>query len=492
MDIPFLIDGEILDVMADTNVELFPTIRYRVRAHFPWGDGFLVNVQQANMFGGINDFFEIRRRGSMESGKTYSIEANNDAQQDSKIGDRVLISFLGGQLNRPVIVGAIPHPKMNPWLSQKITSDVHNFNALKPSLSMRYLGLEIEVDDNGQFHVTHNGAPAIEEIDASSGGLLGSLSGALSGAIGGIGASSVSDELPPTDSGNPAVKNVSASYKTKWEFLSKGEFRLYDADGNMLELDRVSKQIRLSNSGRSTVDGELVGSDDQEHVLIDGSKLEQLLELHARTMIRHTSRKDIEEIADNNITRTIGNNEIITIKNDYDRTISGSSTVLIKKDVKWTVSGTVKNKVTGAVDSVYESDFNEKILGKVDTKISKDWLIDANNNKVELTSSGVKITDNKNNIITTDSKGVRIQTSQGSVLSLENGKIAIGNQIAELADLLGQTLKQLQSLSTALQAEIHPTPNGPSGPPMNAASYVQFNAQCVQIETLLNQIKGKV
>jgi hypothetical protein len=63
----------------------------------------------------------------------------------------------------------------------------------------------------------------------------------------------------------------------------------------------------------------------------------------------------------------------------------------------------------------------------------------------------------------------------GGKMKLSGGKVAMGAS-NELLDLFDQTLTQLQK-------EQHPTPLGPSGPPMNAAAYGQ-------IQSKLGQIKG--
>ena len=91
-----------------------------------------------------------------------------------------------------------------------------------------------------------------------------------------------------------------------------------------------------------------------------------------------------------------------------------------------------------------------------------------------------------------NSSGVRVESSQGAVMSLENGKIAIGNNIAELADLVDQILKALDKFSQAIQIETHNTAVGPTSPPVNAAAYILFQATLTGISTQLSQIKGSV
>lgn len=80
---------------------------------------------------------------------------------------------------------------------------------------------------------------------------------------------------------------------------------------------------------------------------------------------------------------------------------------------------------------------------------------------------------------------VTVEGVGGAKMKLGTAKVGLGGPGGEIVDLLEQVLSQLDTLTTQMQAETHPTAVGPSGPPVNAAAYGL-------VQTALGLIKGKV
>lgn len=103
----------------------------------------------------------------------------------------------------------------------------------------------------------------------------------------------------------------------------------------------------------------------------------------------------------------------------------------------------------------------------IDTLKTNILLTTANGTSIELdgdkddiiitTAAGATITVSSTN-------GIMLKDIMGGELNLKSGKVALGNQIAELLDLFNQTL-------TALISHVHGTGVGPSSPPTNAATF---------------------
>ena len=94
--------------------------------------------------------------------------------------------------------------------------------------------------------------------------------------------------------------------------------------------------------------------------------------------------------------------------------------------------------------------------------------------------------DNKGGMIVTTDSDV-IFTTKGSdyTIETESGEIHLGNGSSEEPLVLGDTLVELlKDLCTELQAMTHPTPAGPSGPPVNAP---KFAAIASKLNTILSK-----
>ena len=93
--------------------------------------------------------------------------------------------------------------------------------------------------------------------------------------------------------------------------------------------------------------------------------------------------------------------------------------------------------------------------------------------------------DNKGGmIVNTDDDVLYITNGSNYTIETETGEIHLGNGGSEEPLVLGDTLVELlNELCTELQAMTHPTPAGPSGPPVNAP---KFGAIAGKLKTILS------
>ena len=93
--------------------------------------------------------------------------------------------------------------------------------------------------------------------------------------------------------------------------------------------------------------------------------------------------------------------------------------------------------------------------------------------------------------ITMNNGDVLIEEAVGGSLSLSKGKIALTAAAGEVLEQFGETLKGLDELLTALQAEQHVGNLGfPTPPPVNVADYVKAQVGFKKIATLIDAMKG--
>jgi len=93
--------------------------------------------------------------------------------------------------------------------------------------------------------------------------------------------------------------------------------------------------------------------------------------------------------------------------------------------------------------------------------------------------------------ITMNNGDVLIEEAVGGSLSLSKGKIALTAAAGEVLEQFGETLKGLDELLTALQAEQHVGNLGfPTAPPVNVADYIKAQVGFKKIAALIDAMKG--
>lgn len=223
---PYIVEAEIVEVKASEGARKLPL--YNCRALMPNGSYMvLVNVQESGMFGGIGDYFQRRARVTKDSDSPKSLGSEDMA---AAVGDRVYIAFINGFITKPVIIGYAPHPNQ----TEEFTGDESD-----PKAVFQYNGVRVEISETGSLVVKRKGAPEVKYAPRSGvGGLLALASGS-------------SEPL------NDALKPAADTEVVMFEMTDGGLFKLRDANGQFIELDRESKTITIGNNGQKSTDTEL-------------------------------------------------------------------------------------------------------------------------------------------------------------------------------------------------------------------------------------------
>jgi len=120
---------------------------YKVRVFLPNGSETVVhNVTVATIFGDPLNTSRQRLRPAFLKNETNEVISNQEG-----LGDRVIVTFLGGNIRRPVVTGLLPHVKSENKLGTK--------DKTEPCLFFSYQGIDVHIDKDGQLKLTHNGAP---------------------------------------------------------------------------------------------------------------------------------------------------------------------------------------------------------------------------------------------------------------------------------------------------------------------------------------------
>ena len=461
--IPYLVEGEIVKALdfLDTKKST-KTIRYECMVLMPNGSRQLfTNVEMSNMFGGIGDYTQRRGRAMLDNGNNFPGKLDNDSLSPT-IGERVIISFLGGSPQKPIIVGFLQHPKQTEEFEDSPVD-------LDPQAVLQYLGVRIEVSDTGAIRFIKKGAP---KIKYTGGGLFGSIPSIP-------GASTSSSSIKGNN--NKALTPADDTEVVLWEMLDEGVFRIRDAEGQMFEMDRTKMRIYISNNDlKSTEDAEggpLSGgnlassnSTDAEYILLDKDK--ELVLINARTTAQIYSfdaRKDVTEGTHSHEVGedsewTIEGNETVTIDGDQEITVEGDRTVSVTGDQTTEVTGDLLITVEGDVNETVKGDLIIDVTGDLASSITGETALDITS---ELTVSSLK--------------GITLE-STGAVLKLGNGKVGLGGPTAEVLDLMDQTLDAFINNAPTIVA----TAVGPGA--LNPAVV----ALLTTIKTLLGTIKGGI
>jgi hypothetical protein len=442
-NLALLYEGDIIKVQPRADGER-NVIRYTCKVEMENGSQVILpNVQEMTPFGGISDYFRKRSRASTDDGNPFDVGFDQE-KLDATIGERVYITFVGGNIMKPVIVGFSQHPNQTNEFEDENPSD------LDPQLILQYLGIRIEADEKGQVRFIRKGAPQVKYEPQATG------------------TSVPASTEPVKGGGNPAVVDADETEITLWEMLENGIFRIRDHEGQMIEIDRVKKRIYISNNDLKSVEDAAVGpasgglqmaanATDAEYVLLDKDK--ELVLINAREIAQIYSfnrRKDVTEglhrhkVGGNSVW-IIGEDELVDVKGDRIHTVEGDDDLA----------------VTG--DRVLNTDGDEirTVGGDCAEEIGGDWNVKCDGD-------------------------INLEGSGGAVMKLGGGKVGIGGPAAELLALLEKTLIQLDGCLLQIQALTVPTLLGPSGPPLNAGNFAQLSAEVTKIKADLKQIKGGI
>ena len=405
-------------------------INYVCRVRWPNGsDSLLGNVVSGTIFGGIADYFQIRSRASTDNGDQTTPTTNN-AKSRATIGDRVYIQFVAGNVSNPVITGYVQHPNQ--------TQEYDNAADLSPQSVLQYLGMRFEFPDTGALRITHLGAPTIKQVAA--GGLASGLASALAAGL------------------NPAVTPAAKSKTTFLEFYDDGGIQVRDSLGQLFSISTTDKQILISNNDApSTLEQQPTIADQAEFILFDRG--DKSLALNARSLLSLTSLADREDLTKGDYNKEVHGDETSLIKGDREVRTDGDQTYIVHGDLKDTVSG----------------DYTLSIQGDQKVTVTGDKTATTNGDR----------TDKTTGTYTT-------QTVAGAKLVLDAATVALGAAGTEVLKTLSVTIHGLLDTLKAISAMTVPTALGPSGPPINAASFTQVTSQLTTLKGKLDTITGSL
>jgi hypothetical protein len=554
--IPYIVEGEIIEVNENPSssgadsvsniASVFsgsadkkrPIVSYTCRVMMPQGrHALLPDVIEAGHFGGIDDYLQIRRRSATDASK-WKMSTNSDNMK-AFVGERVYISFINGSINRPVIIGFAQHPNQVPAFNDGIGQ------SLKPQMKMRYLGLSVVVDPEGQLSITHFGAPQVKYTGTDPLGALmgqaGDAVSALSGSSGYEGYDEGSETLDEPD--NDAIVPQSFKFKTTMEFMKSGGFRLRDSIKQNIYIDPEGSKIEITNNGLGSTepaDGGLLGSvsglfggpsgEDAEVIRLD--KKAQSLYINSRKLLTFYTAGDMEEVAEGDHTCDYQGNQTITVggdkseeisgsftldvSGDFERTITGSENITIRGDVSSSVMGDVSNEYTGNLDQSIKGSATFSVLGDYDKSITgsitnscKGSVTDDIVGSWDTTTKGSVSLDTKGSYSITalsdyslDTKGsltasavgeISILTAVGAGMKVSGNTVEVGGNGAGIFESVIAIEEQIEALIDAILQMVVATPAGPSSPgPLIPVPFTLAKTQLGIIKQKLSLVKGSL
>lgn len=422
--------GEILGVTEGSG-ELGPElIKYDVKVTFTNGSSQLIgNVRMASMFGGIGDSFQTRLLGTRDIEEfDYDGDGVNGNAYAATVGSRVIIIFMAGHINYPVITGFLNHPRGSRFYSKH--------DDLSPQAQLTVLGMTFRIDDEGAFEIVHRGAPTISYEPDSTGDDL---------SIPGL------DDDPSLPADNPSLEPADDTETVRFKMFTGGGFRINDSVGQMIEMDQTKNRIYISNNDLKSTDvGSALGpkistnNTDAEYVLLDRDK--ELVLINARSTIQLYSFGNRKDVTEEDHTHHVMGDEKITVDGDKADKYGGEWKFSVETDLKPSVSGDFILKVEG--------DYKATIGGDQSTDISGDYTRSATN--VDLSAS----------------QDWNAASGGASISLTAAGQIAITGNQGEVLDLISQILMAIQQLTVPTSPG-----GGTSGPPINISDFVQLQAK---------------
>jgi len=122
-------------------------------------DTRLTNVPVSNLFGGFHNYAMCTPRGRSNTGINDSIEKSD--------GDSVLIQFIDGDIDRPMITGYAPHKYSN-----NCPENIPKIQPPEDGLKFIVNGTSLNINHDGDFLVNTTAAKAKQLLDISDGSIV--------------------------------------------------------------------------------------------------------------------------------------------------------------------------------------------------------------------------------------------------------------------------------------------------------------------------------
>lgn len=439
--------------------------------------------------GGVDDFSELVVQTSSNDAQSpyfseYPVGAGNTVDADidkniRRIGARCLLAFLGDRKNIPVILGFLPF-EIYSENGEKLTRGVEknenqilnrpiNIQRMGPMWRMRMNGVNVHIDELGQYRIQHTGLPSVALRDGY---------------------------YDYTEWGDPLLT-------TTLDFLQNGEFRVVDGQQQGLVINPDKKYISINN----TTEIPNTEYDPLEEVLIHEPQDPSLppqgeeirLDKENKTLILRSSGTFLKLIGDNakeiifgNEERTIQKNKIETIVEDSQIKIGKNSVMNIAKNYSVSVGDTFALTSTQGTQALImdstkgkESIFLNHKTGaqlvmdkdgsvKLTAKDGSFLFFDATSGAASIVTKAGDVISAKEGIVISDSAGtellkmkdgkIEISAKQDVVVSATNVSVNAGSVSLGAGAALSAVLAE--KLVAAFNMHLHPTPTGPSGPPV--------------------------
>ena len=523
LTIPYLCSGEVLQInetpaagdapigmgslsaLAGQSVspKLRPIVSYVCKITLADGNDIICrNVVDSSAFGGIADYSQIRRRATADA-SVFTMKPN-PSDMNANVGDRVIISFLGGHINSPVIVTGLQHPLQVPRFEDGSGPDTN------PQLFFRYLGISCVIDEDGQLTLSHYGAPEIKYTGSVG---IGGLAGDALGAVGGLGASGYEayeeGDLPSDEADSDAVVPQDFKFKTTFEFLKTGMFRLRDSIGQNITIDPEASTIEITNNGMSSTQDPtggalggvtgLLGGSGEDAEVIRFDKVEQSIFINSRKLTTIYSGDAREDTTVGDYTKSVEGNEDVTITGDQTVSVSGGVTREILGDFEDSIMGASTVSVTGdmAIDTkgtfglTTVSDITVDTKGGITVSAIGDGAYDFKG-ALGFTVIGDYGVDTKGNIVVSAVGDISILDKTGAGIKISSGKVEVGNSVAGIFAMFSEALQQISGLVDAITQATYPTPTGPSGPAINSPDFIKLKLQFETIKGKIDSAKGSL
>jgi len=498
-----LLFGEIIEAYPPNDSRNISKARteYTVRAYSENGmPTTYLNCIILQMIGGVDDFEEIVVQSSLNDNESAFIETNNPigagptvdvdiSKKIKRIGARCVLAFIGEvDSSAPVIIGFLPseiYSETGETVYQNSSNNEDqilnrpiNVDRMGPMWRMRMNGVNLHIDELGQYRVQHTGLPQISLKDGY---------------------------YESTKWGEGLKKEVEdpLMLTTTMDFLQNGEFRIVDGEQQAFVIDPKNQFISINNTTEipnyeydpleelliyepqdPTLSplGEEIRLDKQNQTItIRSSKnFIKLVGDNAREIIFGNEEKTIqknktETVVQDCITK-IGKNSVLNITENYSVSVGKTFALTSTQGTQAFILDATKDKEaiflnhkTGA-QLVMDKDGSIKLTAKDGSFL----FFDATTGAASIVSKTGDVISAKEGITITDSEGteiikmkggkIEISAKQDVVLSATNVSINAGSISLGAGASFSSTIAE--KMMMAFNQHIHPTPTGPSGPPL--------------------------
>jgi len=484
--------GEIIESYPPNDPRNLNKVRteYLVRSVSPSGAMTTYNncIIMQNV-GGVDDFSELVVQTTSNDAQSpyfeeYPVGAGSTVDTDvskqiRRIGARCVLSFMGPNETLPIIIGFLPfeiYSEDGEELLQNVEKNEDqilnrpiNIERMGPMWRMRMNGVNLHIDELGQYRIQHTGVPSVALQDGYYG---------------------------YTEWGNSLLT-------TTLDFLQNGEFRLVDGQQQGLVINPDKKYISLNN----TIEIPNKEYDPLEEVLIHEPQEDSLsplgeeirLDKENKALILRSSGTFLKLIGDNakeiifgNENRTIQKNKTETIAEDSQIKIGKNGVMNVAKNYSMSVGDTFALTSTQGTQALImdstkgkESIFLNHKTGaqlvmdkdgsvKLTAKDGSFLFFDATTGAASIVTKAGDVISAKEGIVISDSAGtellkmkdgkIEISAKQDVVVSATNVSVNAGSVSLGAGAALSAVLAE--KLVAAFNMHLHPTPTGPSGPPV--------------------------